>query len=250
MSSFTLSSPKPVTHRQLDQKVSALVSGLLHIGFTSTSIPIAQRSRASIYADTSLPWQLMAQSFARLGCPITTAYTTLGEEGLLTSLVEPDVELVFCGEEQVELVRKVIAKAERVKWVIYDGSKRLDQVSDILIYSDGRRLTSAKAQVETIKSVVESRGGRILSIIELEALGSQNPVARDELGPKPSPDDLFCIMYTSGSTGPPKGVLLSHGNVISSCKPSIFSYVKTTTDIICISGRLDRAMGQICISQD
>jgi hypothetical protein len=32
-------------------------------------------------------WQLCSQAFARLGMVITTAYTTLGEDGLLTSLL-------------------------------------------------------------------------------------------------------------------------------------------------------------------
>ena len=53
---------------------------------------------------------------------------------------------------------------------------------------------------------------------ELEALGARSPAAADDLKIRPGPDDLFCIMYTSGSTGPPKGVLLTHGNVIASCE--------------------------------
>jgi long-chain acyl-CoA synthetase len=31
----------------------------------------------------------------------------------------------------------------------------------------------------------------------------------------PKPEDLACIMYTSGTTGPPKGVVITHKNIIA-----------------------------------
>ena len=70
--------------------------------------------------------------------------------------------------------------------------------------------------VEKISSVLGPRGGRILTITELRAMGVSKPLSRSELGPRPTEDDLFCIMYTSGSTGPPKGVLLTNKNMIAS----------------------------------
>lgn len=127
--SFTLSSPRPVTYTELKKSVDSLASALIHLGFTPPTSSIQSRPRVSIYADTSLRWQLMAQTFSRLGHVITTAYTTLGEEGLLRSLVEPDVELVFCGEDQLVMVSRVVDRAEKVRWVIYDGGDRSDKVS-------------------------------------------------------------------------------------------------------------------------
>ena len=126
--SWTLSPPIPVTYTQLDSMCNQITSGFIHLGFTDPAVPVTSRPTISIYADTCINWQLMAQSSARLGHVITTAYTTLGEEGLLTSLVEPDVQLVFCGEAQLGLVAKVISRAEAVRFVVYDGEDQVDKV--------------------------------------------------------------------------------------------------------------------------
>lgn len=65
----------------------------------------------------------------------------------------------------------------------------------------------------------------ILSFDELQKLGEENPV--DPV--PPTPEDLCCIMYTSGSTGPPKGVPLTHKNVIAASKFSPFLSFREST---------------------
>ncbi len=49
----------------------------------------------------------------------------------------------------------------------------------------------------------------------LEVLIGNHPAA---VLPEVAPDDVFCIMYTSGTTGPPKGVMLTHNNMVSNIK--------------------------------
>ncbi|WP_139921648.1 long-chain fatty acid--CoA ligase [Hymenobacter sp. DG01] len=54
---------------------------------------------------------------------------------------------------------------------------------------------------------------------ELLALGQgENPAELEALKAAVQPDDLLTLIYTSGTTGRPKGVMLSHRNILYNCE--------------------------------
>lgn len=77
---------------------------------------------------------------------------------------------------------------------------------------------------EDLKSKAKALGIDVLSFAEVEAAGASNP---KPLRP-PSPKDIATFCYTSGTTGDPKGALLTHENIISdiACFPSRFTLTK------------------------
>ncbi|TVY12925.1 Acyl-CoA synthetase FUM16 [Lachnellula arida] len=165
------------------QQAEAIGSGYRELG-------LMKEDRVYIFAATSERWLASAHGAASQSMPIVTAYDTLGEAAIRHALLATKPKLVFLDPHLIPTLKNTLKDAG-VQVVIYNDEHDVNQ----------DHLQELKTAHEHLK---------VLSFSALVTLGSMNLVAPVP----PKTDDLCCIMYTSGSTGNPKGVLLTHKNIV------------------------------------
>ncbi|KDR78211.1 hypothetical protein GALMADRAFT_1307016 [Galerina marginata CBS 339.88] len=184
---FELSDYKYISFIEVKEAVSEVGRALVHLGVSKDDV-------FNVYAQTSPNWQLMAHGCASIATPIATAYDTLGEDGLAHSLNEPNCIGLFTNAELLPTLQRVLARTPSVKFVVFDGEP-------------------GQATIDSLHAVHESL--QVFSLDQLRELGRSQPADILEAR-RPKPEDLALIMYTSGSTGAPKGVSITHANLVAS----------------------------------
>ena len=136
--------------------------------------------------------------------PIATAYDTLGAEGLEHSLVQTQSEAMYVDPHLLKTAAGPLKKSN-IKTIIVNTDS---------IFTEGGEIEAFKAQNTT--------DIKVITFEELRQLGEDNMI---EANPA-KPEDIYCIMYTSGSTGLPKGACITHEALVAGSKfPTPCSYL-------------------------
>lgn len=188
---FQLSEYKWWTYNDFKSRVTDVGGALRHVGCSDGTV-------FNIYSSTSPRWQVFANACASQSITFATAYDSLGEEGLRHSINEPEGYGIFTNAALLGTLASVAHETPSLRVVVYDGA-----ASDI-----------PTGALDKLKATPPSADGKKLEVYtfdEFVQLGKEHPSAPHI----PKPEDIACLMYTSGSTGPPKGVQITNANVVA-----------------------------------
>jgi long-chain acyl-CoA synthetase len=164
-------------------------SGLLKLGIRPGIKHNEEKDKIAIISPNRPEWLLVDLACQQLGAVLTPIYPTISESELAYVLNDAEARILFVSDK--DLLQKVTALRDKFPTIreIFtfnevEGARHWTEVPELGQEADFEQITAVKKNI--------------------------------------SPEELVTIIYTSGTTGTPKGVMLSHHNIMSNvlaCQP-------------------------------
>ncbi len=182
-----------VSWREFDSHRKELGAGLLALG-------LEPKQRANIVSATSYKW--MVTDLAIQSCGAQTVPIYHSNTGPECEYIINNCESVLVFVEDAVQLAKILEQRDK-----------LPQVKHIVLMNEGGDAPDPLPDGVTSWSDLVAKGREYL-----EQNGEQPLIDR---GNSLAPDDILTIIYTSGTTGRPKGVVLTHENMLYEVKASV-----------------------------
>lgn len=172
---------KPITYAELFVQINAISAFLIHQGYK-------KGDKAALIIENCPEYIAFDQGLMQLGLVNVSIYPTLSESDIQHILNDSQAVVILVGSPfLLKKINKIKANCPNLKFVItaFENTKSTDVISYKQLIAEGSKLYSE------LKNKIEEQFQSV------------------------SPQDLSCLLYTSGTTALPKGVMLTHDNFMS-----------------------------------
>ncbi|NP_001166379.1 long-chain-fatty-acid--CoA ligase 1 [Cavia porcellus] len=184
-----------LSYKQVEDLSECIGSALLQKGFQASPDQFI-----GIFAQNRPEWVIIEQACFAYSMVVVPLYDTLGADAITYIVNKAELSVIFAD------------KPEKARILLESVENKLTPGLKIIVVMD----SYGSELVEQGKKC----GVEVISLKAMEGLGRAN-----RRKPKPpEPDDLAVICFTSGTTGNPKGAMITHKNVVSDCS----AFVKAT----------------------
>ncbi|NWJ01555.1 ACSL1 ligase, partial [Crypturellus undulatus] len=185
-----------ISYKEASDKAEYVGSALLYRGFK----PSSQAQYVGIFAQNRPEWVIIEQACYTYSLVVVPLYDTLGAEAITYIVNKADLSLVFCD------------KPDKAKLLLTSVEKGEAPVLNTIVIMEPFGLDLVERGKKCGVEIFSMR-----EIVELGRAHRQKPMP-------PKPEDLAVICFTSGTTGNPKGAMITHQNIVSNTS----AFVKAT----------------------